>query len=161
MRNLLIICGLALLVYGCGKDGGGSGTANTGIAGSCGIGQVYTQQYGCLSQGQCAVGQGYHPQVGCVQGSITNQNQFCPVGQVSTQYGCLSQGQCGFGQGYHPQYGCIQGQMQNQWGSQWGSQWNQWQFQQQSWMWSYPMMQWQWGYPNSRCQVKSWYWYCY
>lgn len=154
MKNLLIICGLALVIYGCGKDGG-STTVNTGINGMCGAGQVSTM-YGCLAQGSCPVGQGQHPTMGCVQGTMNNQYGMCQMGQVNTQFGCLSQGSCGFGMGQHPQYGCVQGTMNNQYG------YNNYQsYYGYGWQYSYPNMQWQMGYPNSRCQFKSWYWYCY
>ncbi|MFN8846930.1 MAG: hypothetical protein ACK5W9_08775, partial [Bdellovibrionales bacterium] len=100
-----LLTGMALLVSGCGKSGGGGGSsvnnANTNI---CPAGAVNTQ-HGCLNQTGCPVGYG-NLNGQCVP-ALSGSTQQCQAGFVfSNQYGCLQQGQCPAGYGLY-QNQCV------------------------------------------------------
>lgn len=103
------------------------GTSNYGGNSSCGVGSVYSSQYGCLAQGSCPAGMGSINNT-CVQGTSTNmpyQGYGQPGGMIG-QSGMIgggfnpynnayAQNQCGIGavmtsRGCLPQYaGCVDG----------------------------------------------------
>lgn len=107
LKPFKIFGALSIAFYGLAGCGGGSsptGAAAT-VPGGCVAGQVYSTQYGCVSQAGCPAGMGMIPgQNQCVSVQNTVMSN-CQVGAngapavYTAQYGCLPQGNCPYGQG--------------------------------------------------------------
>lgn len=160
MKNVLMVIGLSLLAFACGKDSSSNNSSGAVAAqpyGNCAVGQVYTQ-YGCLPQGTCPVGQGLYGST-CVPAITSNTGLSCqgacPVGQVYTQYGCQIQNTSCGACGALVNGTCVQG-LQSGYtngyfngGYAYGGNMN----------YYYPYNGY--GYGYNRCVNKGWYWYCY
>lgn len=82
-KSLLSVLFATFALAACGTNGGGGvastgpgvGQTGTGVdIRTCQVGQIYSQQYGCLNRGQC----------GTNQGIVLNTNQ-CVPGQLVTE----------------------------------------------------------------------------
>jgi hypothetical protein len=89
IRNVILVMGLSLLAFSCGKDSGSSsgGGATAVTPQTCAVGQVWVSQANnCVPQGPCPVGQGFYNNA-CVQGVQPGLNGQC-INGMQNGYPC-------------------------------------------------------------------------